>query len=620
MHDVELPTGTVTFLFTDIEGSTSLVDRAWRWVCRRAREHRLVLRRSFEHHSGVEVDTQGDAFFVAFGRATDAVAAAAEAQAALAGGPVRVRMGLHTGEPLVTDEGYVGIDVHRAARVAAAGHGGQVLLSQSTRDLVDAELHDLGSHRLKDLSAPERLFQLGTGEFPPLKTLYQTNLPVQPSPFVGRERELAEVLAFLRGGTRLLTLTGAGGSGKTRLALHAAAEVADDFPDGVWFVSLAPVTIRAWSARRLRRCWVRLARLSSTCARSGCSCSWTTLSTCSDAATWVAELLAGAPELRVLATSRERLGVAAEQEYVVPMLSMPEAVQLFVERARRLVPSFAAGRARRGDRAALGRLAACDRAGCVAREGAGAVADPGAAGTQLRALVGWRARRPGASTHAPRDPRLEPGTTRRRRARAVLSAWGVLGKLRRRGCRRSRRRGYRCPLLAGRQEPASHPAGRPLLLPGADPRARTRTAARERRSKTSSTNGWRPTCSACSPSGRASDRVAAGRLVSARRGRAREPADNTRLVDRTRTTRRCATASRHGRSLPGVACRRGGIPLVRGRFGRSGPGQPPHARPPLGVDLGRARPAAPTTRSRLPSRRLHWRARRVTRTSSPGRS
>src|SRR5437868_309337 len=157
----ELPTGTVTFLFTDIEGSTRLLHELGDAYADALAEHRRVLREAFEQHGGVEVDTQGDAFFVAFARATDALAAAREATEAL-NGPIRVRIGLHTGEPLVTDEGYVGVDVHRAARIAAAGHGGQILVSRSTRDLVGAdELRDLGEHRLKDLIAPERIYQLG---------------------------------------------------------------------------------------------------------------------------------------------------------------------------------------------------------------------------------------------------------------------------------------------------------------------------------------------------------------------------------------------------------------------------------------------------------------------------
>src|SRR5262249_49317768 len=154
--------------------------------------------------------------------------------------PIRVRMSLHTGEPLVTDEGYVGIDVHRAARIAAAGHGGQVLLSQTTRELLgsEVELRDLGEHRLKDLAEPQRLYQLGDGDFPPRRGWNQWNLPMQATPLIGREAELARVLELLRS-HRLVTLTGPGGSGKTRLALQAASELAGGFRDGVWFVGLA---------------------------------------------------------------------------------------------------------------------------------------------------------------------------------------------------------------------------------------------------------------------------------------------------------------------------------------------------------------------------------------------
>jgi hypothetical protein len=156
------------------------------------------------------------------------------------------------------------MDVHRAARIAAAGSGGQVLLSRATRDLVDAAVTDLGDHRLKDLSAPEWIYQLGRREFPRLKALYQTNLPIQPTPFVGRDHELDELVSLLRGSTRLLTLTGSGGSGKTRLALHVAAELGDAFVDGVWFVPLAP-----------------LSEAELVSATSGCSSSSTTSSRCS---------------------------------------------------------------------------------------------------------------------------------------------------------------------------------------------------------------------------------------------------------------------------------------------------------------------------------------------------
>src|ERR671931_1343982 len=192
----QLPVGTVTFLFTDIEGSTRLLHELGDRYPEALAEHRRLLRKAFSRHGGIEIDTQGDAFFVAFARAKDALAAAREGQQALSEGPIRVRIGLHTGEPVVTEEGYVGIDVHRAARIAAAGHGGQVLLSQTTCDLLggEAELRDLGDHRLKDLAEPQRLYQLGDGGFPPLKTLNQSNLPVQPTPLIGRETELAEVL------------------------------------------------------------------------------------------------------------------------------------------------------------------------------------------------------------------------------------------------------------------------------------------------------------------------------------------------------------------------------------------------------------------------------------------
>ena len=236
----QLPSGTVTLLFTDIEGSTRLLEEVGDGYADVLAEHRRVLRDAFTRNNGVEVDTQGDAFFVAFARATDAMAAAAEGQAALDGGPVRVRIGIHTGEPTVTGEGYVGLDVHKGARIASSGHGGQVVISEATRQLLDADgdLRDLGEHRLKDLGAPERLYQLGTTEFPALKTLYRTNLPIQATPLVGRERELEEGGALLAA-NRLLTLLGPGGSGKTRLALQLAAEAQEDFPDGVFWAPLS---------------------------------------------------------------------------------------------------------------------------------------------------------------------------------------------------------------------------------------------------------------------------------------------------------------------------------------------------------------------------------------------
>jgi len=240
----DLPSGTVTFLFTDVEGSTRLLhDLGPDAYAEALAEHRRVLRRAFRVHGGTEVDTQGDAFFVAFPTAPGALEAAAEAQAALGQGPIRVRVGIHTGTPNLAEEGYVGVDVHRAARIAACGHGGQVLVSAATAALLGTgALRDLGAHRLKDLSAPERIYQLGGAAFPPLRSLRQTNLPIPSTPFLGREKELMEVLGLLsRDDVRLLSLTGPGGTGKTRLATQAAAELGERYPGGVWWVPLAPL-------------------------------------------------------------------------------------------------------------------------------------------------------------------------------------------------------------------------------------------------------------------------------------------------------------------------------------------------------------------------------------------
>ncbi len=244
----ELPTGVVTLLFTDVEGSTRLLHELGDDYAEALHEHRRRLRAAFAGHEGIEVDTQGDAFFVAFGRASDAVAAASDGQRALADGPIRVRMALHTGEPRLTDEGYVGLDVHKGARIAAVGHGGQVLLSQTTRVLVDADVRDLGAHRLKDLSAPERIYQLDIdglpGDFPLLKTIEagMKNLPAPRTSFVGRTAELDEIDRLLADpDCRLLTLVGPGGAGKTRLALEAAARRVARYPHGVHFVPLASV-------------------------------------------------------------------------------------------------------------------------------------------------------------------------------------------------------------------------------------------------------------------------------------------------------------------------------------------------------------------------------------------
>src|SRR6266566_4635528 len=305
----DFPRGTVTLLFTDIEGSTRLLDELPDAYPSALAEHRRALREVFARHGGVEVDTQGDAFFVAFARASDAVAAAAEGQRALAHGPVGVRIGLHTGEPTVTADGYVGLDVHRASRIATAGHGGQILLSQSTRDLAGRDdVHDLGEHRLKDLSTPLRIYQLGDGEFAPLRTLFATNLPAPPAPFIGRRRELVAAQALLRrNDVRLVTMTGAGGSGKTRLALEVAAAMSEHYEHGVWWVPLSA-----------------LSKADDVMA----------------AAPDVATLLADCPHLEVLATSRERLSLQGEHVYPVQPLARKDSLELFLARARAIAPDF----------------------------------------------------------------------------------------------------------------------------------------------------------------------------------------------------------------------------------------------------------------------------------------
>jgi predicted ATPase/class 3 adenylate cyclase len=253
-----LPIGTVTFLFTDIEGSTALLKQLGDRYSDLLSAHRGALRAAFEAHGGSEVDTQGDAFFYSFPRASDAVAGAVEGQRRLAGYAwpagveVRVRMGLHTGEPLLEGEGYVGMDVHRAARIAHAGHGGQVLLSETVTSLVRDDLPpgiallDLGQHMLKDMLRPERIHQLSIegldSAFPPLRSEApaRTNLPAHIPDLVGRDEELEEVKSLVHQ-KRLVTLTGSGGVGKTTLALRAARDLVDDFPEGVWMIELAPI-------------------------------------------------------------------------------------------------------------------------------------------------------------------------------------------------------------------------------------------------------------------------------------------------------------------------------------------------------------------------------------------
>jgi len=334
----DLPTGTVTLLFTDIEGSTRMLRELGDRYADVLAEHRRILRETFRGHGGIEVDTQGDAFFYAFAEATAAVEAAAMAQLALADGPVRVRIGVHTGEPIVTAEGYVGIDVHRAARIMGAGHGGQVLVSERTRAALEASnnllLADLGLHRLKDLGEPEKVYQLGEGDFPPLRALDATNLPVAASPLLGRERELQELLFLLRDGTRLLTVTGTGGTGKTRLALQAAAELVGSYKDGVFWVALAGLGEPELVLPTIAQTLGARGELSEHLRGQELLLLLDNAEHLLAAAPALGELLDQVKGLQLLVTSRAPLHLSGERDYPLEPLLENDAVTLFCERAR----------------------------------------------------------------------------------------------------------------------------------------------------------------------------------------------------------------------------------------------------------------------------------------------
>ena len=392
----ELPSGTVTFLFSDVEGSTRLLTRLRGRYAEVLGEHQRLLRAAFDAHDGREVHTEGDAFFVAFARASDAIAAAVSAQRALAserwpeGVDVRVRMGVHTGEAEVRQDDYVGLDVHRAARICAAGHGGQVLISSSTRELVadelphDVALRDLGEHRLKDLDRPEHLFQVVVGDlpadFPPLASLSPgsggaNGLPPSPNRTIGRDDDVRAIADRLRvDGVRLLTLTGPGGVGKTRLGLEAARAVKADFADGAHFVSLAalrrPEDVPAAIVKTLAI--VVLSGESADQAAERFLAAKHLLLVLDNfehvlaAAPFIGRLLDACPALTVLATSREPLGLHAEERYPVSPLALParatpedadalagvDAVALFCAARARPRPRLRPGRRQRGRRVA----------------------------------------------------------------------------------------------------------------------------------------------------------------------------------------------------------------------------------------------------------------------------
>jgi predicted ATPase/class 3 adenylate cyclase len=372
-----LPTGTVTFLFTDIEGSTRLVQALGPRYGVVLDDHSRILRDAIAEAGGTEVGTEGDSFFAVFTSASAGVAAAIAAQHRLAaqGWPddveVRVRMGLHTGEGIRGGDSYMGLDVHRAARIAAAGHGGQVLISEATRSLItrlpDATFRDLGGHRLKDLANPEHLFQVEIAglptEFPVLRSLdaRPNNLPLQLTSFIGREAEIAAVGDLIER-ARLVTLTGPGGTGKTRLSLQVAAERLTRYADGAFFVELAPVTDSSLvpsaiaSAIDVREAPDRalIDAIKETLRDRELLLVLDNFEQVTDAAPQVTELLSAAPRLRILVTSRGALHVHGEHEYAVQPLSIPdpahlpaaeaisqfEGVALFVERAMAVRSGF----------------------------------------------------------------------------------------------------------------------------------------------------------------------------------------------------------------------------------------------------------------------------------------
>jgi predicted ATPase/class 3 adenylate cyclase len=373
----ELLSGTVTFLFTDVEGSTALLTQIGKDAYGELlAEHHRLIRAAVADAGGREVDTQGEAFFAAFPSATSVVAAAVGLQRQLTAAGLPVRIGLHTGQPKVAPTGYVGLDVPRAARICAAAHGGQVVLSQATRELVEEELpdgvtlRDLGEHRLKDLTSPQRLSQLVIAglpnEFPPLRTLENrpTNLPVQPTPLIGRARELAALAELLaRAHVRLVTLTGPGGSGKTRLGLQAAAELVEGFPQGVFLVALEPIadpglvlpTIAQTVGLKETGTAPVADSLKEFLAPKKVLLVLDNVEQLVEAAPQLADLLTAAPQLKLLVTSRTPLHVSAEHEFPVPPLALPdpahlpelaslsqyESVALFVERARAVKADFA---------------------------------------------------------------------------------------------------------------------------------------------------------------------------------------------------------------------------------------------------------------------------------------
>jgi predicted ATPase/class 3 adenylate cyclase len=329
---VEQPSGTVTLVFTDIEGSTRLLHELGQTAYREAlAEQRRVVRDACGRHAGYEVDYEGDSFFYAFASATEAVASVEEVIRDLASGPIRIRVGVHTGKPGLDPPKYVGIDVHLAARLMSVGHGGQVLLSKATRDLADVEAKDLGEHRLKDIEDPVWLYQLGDADFPPLRSLNNTNLPTPASSFLGREDELDEA-GHLLAGCRLLTIIGPGGAGKTRFAIELAARQLPRFPNGVFWVPLAALRDPSLVVETIAQTLGARDGLAAHIGTRRMLLLIDNLEQVIAAAPELAELLSACSQLSLLATSRELLRVQGEVEFALPPLETDDAVELFCAR------------------------------------------------------------------------------------------------------------------------------------------------------------------------------------------------------------------------------------------------------------------------------------------------
>lgn len=328
------PTGTVTLVLTDIEGSTKLLDSIGTEAYREAlTQHRAIVRAAFAQYRGYEVDCTGDAFFFAFASAADAVHAVARAFADLRGGPIAIRAGVHTGEPTADSGGYVGIDVHRTARIMSAAHGGQALLSAVVRSLIREEVTELGEHRLKDIAEPVALWQLGRAVFPPLRTLSFSNLPTPASSLLGRQSNLGEA-ARLLGANRLLTVVGAGGIGKTRFAIELAARQLADFPSGAFWVSLAPLRDPALLLDSVRAVLGAKTDLSRHIGDRRMLIVFDNFEQVTGAAPEVSHLLSTCANLKVLVTSREILRVEGERVYSLGPLHEQASVALFCERAQ----------------------------------------------------------------------------------------------------------------------------------------------------------------------------------------------------------------------------------------------------------------------------------------------